>query len=51
MTIREAIEELKKMAPDAKVYFDCAFCGRANIFQRVTKVVLIGTQSPPVKAK
>lgn len=31
MKVKEAIEKLKQMPQDVEIYFDCQWCGKANI--------------------
>jgi predicted RNA-binding Zn-ribbon protein involved in translation (DUF1610 family) len=44
MTIAQAIEALKKMPQDSRVYFDCPNCGRANEMVLCTQAVVVKTE-------
>jgi hypothetical protein len=46
MTVQQAIDELLKLKDKSvPLYFDCAFCNRANEFQTPTYVVVVKAQA------
>jgi transcription elongation factor Elf1 len=42
-TVREVIEQLSKLDPELPMFFDCPFCGRANLFSTAKKCAVIET--------